>query len=365
LIAFYSGQPVVFVEHNIDDEAALGSRRSRWWRAAQADDPNKTSGTLPFVMTDSGYRYAEANSSGQYISMVNESLEVPAQLDIEAYQWRVGASQDLRVWGTVTNVSDTVYGWDNEAALNIIVYEEKQVQHIDNYVRMAIVAEIEVDLEPGGTMEFDHTIAVPGRPNFDKTHAIVLVDYRPVADGRFESLQAAIAETSDTPPSPLNDALDMATEIDGLPFTVTQTTVGSGSEPDEAPASCGRGDENSVWFSFTPDADVTLEVDTLGTDYDTILSVWTGDAHPLNEIACNDDDPNTGLVQSWLQVDLTAGTTYFVKVTGLNGAEGTLQLNAHDADVEPPDTPEPEPTDTPTPSFSSTIYMPIAKNRAE
>lgn len=373
MIAFYDGQPVVIFEHDIDN--STGNRRSRWWRAAQADDPNKTSGTLPFAMTDSGYRFVEGSSASKYMGMINESLAVPAALDIEASQWRVGASQDLRVWGTLTNVSDTVYGYDNEATLNIIVYEETQFIHVDHFVRMAIEVEFEQDLEPGGTIEFDHTITVPGRPDFTKTHAVVLADYRPVSGGRFESLQAAVATPSENPPAPANDLAASSTEIGKVPFSETQTSVGASTEPDEAAASCGRGKENSIWFSITPDEAFKLEIDTLGSDYDTIMSVWTGDAHPLTEVACNDDDPNSEAIQSWLQLDVEAGTKYLIKVTGLNGAVGMVQFNAYDADLMPTATPTelpPEPTAAPTevppeptPVFKSKIFMPVGKNRVE
>jgi hypothetical protein len=360
-MAEYKNRPVIFVEQNIDDRK--GNRVGRWWAAAQADDPNKVSGTLPFVQTDSGYRYSESDARKYYKQFIDQSLAVPPKLDIVSNQVRVGASQDLRVWGTITNISDETYGYVNEATINVIVYEEKKVQHLNNFTRQAIFDEIVEDLKPGDTIEFDYVITVTGHPNFKKTHAVVLVDYREKPGGRFVSLQANQAKMHERPPAPPNNDLAQATVIDSLPFDITQTTVGATAEQDEVPASCGHGKESSVWFKFTPDQDVTLELDTYGSDFDTVLSVWTGAAQPLTEMACNDDDPNADTTTSWLEVDATAGTEYSIKVSGINGGTGELVLAALDANAEPTPTEQPPPTPTEPPGpTGSTLFIPVAKN---
>ena len=33
----------------------------------------------------------------------------------------------------------------------------------------------------------------------------------------------------------------------------------------------------------------TLTIDTFGSDYDTVLAVWTGSRGSLTNVACNDD----------------------------------------------------------------------------
>jgi hypothetical protein len=54
--------------------------------------------------------------------------------------------------------------------------------------------------------------------------------------------------------------------------------------------------------------------------------VWTGQSHPLTEVACNDDYDNPPLPQSYVAFDAVAGTTYSVRVCGAGNAEGTLFL---------------------------------------
>ena len=48
--------------------------------------------------------------------------------------------------------------------------------------------------------------------------------------------------------------------------------------------------ERTVWYRFTPAASGTYQIDTLGSDLDTVLTVFTGSAvGSLSEWACNDD----------------------------------------------------------------------------
>ena len=71
---------------------------------------------------------------------------------------------------------------------------------------------------------------------------------------------------------------------------------------------------------------------TVGSDSDTVLTVHTEVEGPptaptaaqLTEVACNDDTPTN--FQSELEVAVTAGTQYWIRITGFQGETGTLQL---------------------------------------
>lgn len=85
-----------------------------------------------------------------------------------------------------------------------------------------------------------------------------------------------------TGPAPANDSMASATTITANTFTATEDTSGAttGSNDPPLPASCAsgaanNGDAKSVWFKFTPTTNLTAEVDTIGSSYDTILSVWS------------------------------------------------------------------------------------------
>src|SRR3712207_847829 len=85
---------------------------------------------------------------------------------------------------------------------------------------------------------------------------------------------------------PNNDDFDSATIISSLPFSNSINTVEATTAADD-PFCAGNG--HTVWYSFTPDEDgevnAFLEANTVGSDYDTTLSVYTGSRGNLEQIA--------------------------------------------------------------------------------
>ena len=71
--------------------------------------------------------------------------------------------------------------------------------------------------------------------------------------------------------------------------------------------------------------DITLYVDTIGTDYDTVLAVWKGSPGSFTLVACNDDNDRatTGLA-SKIGFFAQAGTTYYVEVIQYSAPAGTV-----------------------------------------
>lgn len=133
---------------------------------------------------------------------------------------------------------------------------------------------------------------------------------------------------------------------DDLPTSHIAWNVATSLEGGEAESSCGVG-SNSIWFSLTPSASGTIAIESFESDFDTVLSVWSGDSHPLTEVTCNDDwEDGKGRVveQSYVDFGATGGTTYYVRVTGVDGDEGLAVLRTREAttvDVETEDTPLP------------------------
>jgi hypothetical protein len=128
---------------------------------------------------------------------------------------------------------------------------------------------------------------------------------------------------------PANDDFDSATVVPGLPFTDQLDTTEATTAADD-PDCFGQG--ATVWYSFTPTTDLRVDANTLGSDYDTTLSVYTGTPGALTQIACNDDA--AGSLQSRVRFDATAGETYFFMVGSFGGGPGgNLTFNL---DVAPP-----------------------------
>lgn len=129
--------------------------------------------------------------------------------------------------------------------------------------------------------------------------------------------------------APGNDDFDFATEIDWLPFADPLYT-GEATAASDDPTTC-YNTSNSVWWVYTPLDNMRLAADTIGSTYDTTLSVHTGSRGDLAQRACNDD--YYGL-QSFVSFDAVAGETYYFMVTDLGWGGGDLVFNAYE--VVPP-----------------------------
>jgi hypothetical protein len=143
--------------------------------------------------------------------------------------------------------------------------------------------------------------------------------------------------TSAGPPPPKdNDDFANAVAIPGIPYSNKQDTSSATAEPGE-PSPCGEKSA-TVWYEFTATAaedGIRLQADTIGSDYDTTVSVYTGDTlASLDLIRCNDDQ-DVG-VQSAVQFTVAAGETYRIQAGGFDGATGNLVINL---DVAPPPPP--------------------------
>jgi hypothetical protein len=95
------------------------------------------------------------------------------------------------------------------------------------------------------------------------------------------------------------------------------------------PLHCGGLGGASVWFPVLADVTGPLRVTTDGSDFDTVLAVYSGpgtDFATLREITCDDNSGQDGRDSS-LVFNATAGTTYYVAVDGVGGVTGTAVLN--------------------------------------
>ncbi|MBN2385670.1 MAG: fibronectin type III domain-containing protein, partial [Anaerolineales bacterium] len=128
-------------------------------------------------------------------------------------------------------------------------------------------------------------------------------------------------------PAAPNDDFDSPIVITATPYTHTQETSGATSNPDDpALTACNRGPGiATVWYRFTAPGPGRIHVDTIGSNYDTMLAIWTGERLALTSIACN-DDRSTDL-QSEVTATLNNGTTYYIEVAqyAYAGAESSLQ----------------------------------------
>ena len=96
--------------------------------------------------------------------------------------------------------------------------------------------------------------------------------------------------------------------------------------------SCGGNGAEAV-RSFEAAADGCWRISTAGSTFDTVLYVRTDCGQADSEVGCNDDSDG---LQSEVEVQARAGTTYYVFVDGYNaGAQGAYALSVQRCDVGP------------------------------
>jgi hypothetical protein len=100
-------------------------------------------------------------------------------------------------------------------------------------------------------------------------------------------------------------------------------TCGAGND---AAASCVIVPSGAdVWYSYTPSCNHALTVDTAGSNFDTVLTVYTGTCGALSEAACDDDGGPSHT--SIIHTPVLAGVPYLIRAAGYNGASGQLHIN--------------------------------------
>lgn len=152
----------------------------------------------------------------------------------------------------------------------------------------------------------------------------------------------AVAIAWDAPPAiaepPANDDLASATEVDvdALPFQDSLDTT-EATVHDLDPNCEGRS--ASVWYVLRPSRSVLLEADSIGSDYDTVLSAHRLRRSTMDTVACNDDiDGST--VESRIAFRAEAGETTFVMVASAGSGDhpspgGALVFNLRETDPPP------------------------------
>ena len=122
---------------------------------------------------------------------------------------------------------------------------------------------------------------------------------------------------------------------DAQEIGISDTVEGSTSEQKSiGEASCGSSSRSpDMVFRHVATQDCLLTATTCGSGYDTVLSIHSGcPPSEENELVCNDD--SCGL-QSTAGYEVEAGETYWIRVSGYNGASGSFTLGLSCAEPPP------------------------------
>ena len=123
---------------------------------------------------------------------------------------------------------------------------------------------------------------------------------------------------------PIRLAASLATGYSGAQIFNTFGAVKELGEPDHCDVPGGA----SQWFAYQPPADGVVGITTDGSDFDTVIAVYTtasSDFSSLTEVACDNDSGVDGF-DSTVTFDATANTIYYVAVDGVEAATGVVEL---------------------------------------
>jgi len=159
------------------------------------------------------------------------------------------------------------------------------------------------------------------------------------------------------PPAPANDNFANAQVISGCSGSVAGVNISAIKEPGEPSHSPDNNQGGaSVWYQWQAPVTSTVTITTAGSNFDTVLAVYTGPSvssltvalQPDGSIAKNDDIPDVAgqphNVTSSVTVNVTAGTIYKIAVDGYNNVGaglgvGDINLNWTEANcttTQPP-----------------------------
>lgn len=120
-------------------------------------------------------------------------------------------------------------------------------------------------------------------------------------------------------------AASLATGFTGAQIFNTFGATKEAGEPDH----CGIPGGASQWFAYEAPADGDLTITTDGSDFDTVMAVYTSTGSSfadLTEVICDNDAGADGL-DSLVTFAVTAGTVYYIAVDGVEAATGTVNLS--------------------------------------
>ncbi|HUS35217.1 MAG TPA: S8 family serine peptidase [Verrucomicrobiae bacterium] len=130
-----------------------------------------------------------------------------------------------------------------------------------------------------------------------------------------------------------NDLFGNSSTLTDVAGVVTMSNATFTKEFNE-PSHGGNEGGHSAWFAYTPPSDGVLLLSTEGSNFDTLLSLYTVN-DPLNDrsfsklilIKQNDDAEGGAVKYSEINAAVDGGRLYYIAVDGFGGQTGNIKLN--------------------------------------
>lgn len=125
--------------------------------------------------------------------------------------------------------------------------------------------------------------------------------------------------------APYNDNFANAGRLDPTATAAAGTNAGASKEAGE-PDHANNPGGASVWWQFTAANTGTATVTTAGSDFDTLLAIYTGSSASALSLIASNDNVDASHPTSAVSFPVTAGSTYRIAVDGANGSSGKIVL---------------------------------------
>jgi hypothetical protein len=127
---------------------------------------------------------------------------------------------------------------------------------------------------------------------------------------------------------PANDNFASADVISSLPFNASVDNMDATKEPGEG-SNCFFLNR-TVWYSFTPSTEMTIQLDTKGSAVGGVASLYVASGPAISDLTFLTCAVNGSAINTHVE----AGKTYYVQLDGDAGQTGALQFNLKQ--VSPP-----------------------------
>ena len=137
---------------------------------------------------------------------------------------------------------------------------------------------------------------------------------------------SAFAETPWLLSSPTNDNFADAITLSGKAGSVEGKNINATSEAIDDSLGFGLA---TVWWKWTASSSATMQFDTFGSEFDTMLGIYVLDDGTLTEVAFNDEDEYGEIEygESRVKFNANAGTTYYIGISGYSDDQGFITLS--------------------------------------
>ncbi|MDX6614636.1 MAG: hypothetical protein QOD75_3822, partial [Blastocatellia bacterium] len=170
---------------------------------------------------------------------------------------------------------------------------------------------------------FDIAIQSPSRILRIATHG------RGIWETTVSGTPAPSPSPTPTPTPPANDNFANAQVLSGCSGSVNGSNINATretGEPSHDPGGSTGG--GSLWYQWQAPVSTNVTFTTAGSDYDTVLAVYTGSSLGGLTVIGKNDDVQDGVIRtSTLTFTATAGTIYKIAIDGWSGERGNVVLN--------------------------------------